>query len=247
VQFPHKSGASLGLMVLLCALPTLLSMPTQSALPTTFSLPVTGASTFSASSSAFDYNSLIPNDWDWSHTPSNGAMMDLDVDDQGENTNNVPPTTGTRKLEFVDGALAGLGDLDISFDTSLSDDRKILVRIHPSSSQSPTVEAKSIWTRSQSHDFGMPNRPEFGYDTPSDPFLGIGSTEFTSLYPSDASSSMSLYGGVGDMSPGTFASAESDFGFRSDGDSCGKRRVRIALKSVPASGREGGEWEVQVC
>ena len=27
----------------------------------------------------------------------------------------------------------------------------------------------------------------------------------------------------------------------------GKRRVRIALKSMPKPGGEGGEWEVQVC
>jgi len=31
-------------------------------------------------------------------------------------------------------------------------------------------------------------------------------------------------------------------------DSTGKkRRVRIALKSMPAAGGEGGEWEVQIC
>lgn len=27
----------------------------------------------------------------------------------------------------------------------------------------------------------------------------------------------------------------------------GKRRVRIALKSMPQAGKEGGEWEVQIC
>ena len=27
----------------------------------------------------------------------------------------------------------------------------------------------------------------------------------------------------------------------------GRRRVRIALKSLPGEGREGGEWEVQMC
>ena len=48
----------------------------------------------------------------------------------------------------------------------------------------------------------------------------------------------SEYGSVGSGysragSPGTSAS--------------GKRRVRIALRGMPGKGKEGGEWEVEVC
>jgi len=40
-----------------------------------------------------------------------------------------------------------------------------------------------------------------------------------------------------------------DVGYGSEysvGDSGAKRRVRIALKSLPVVGGEGGEWEVQI-
>lgn len=59
--------------------------------------------------------------------------------------------------------------------------------------------------------------------------------------------------GLGDFpSSLDYQSSDSGLAYGSEysvGDSTagGKRRVRIALKSMPASGGEGGEWEVQFC
>jgi hypothetical protein len=36
-------------------------------------------------------------------------------------------------------------------------------------------------------------------------------------------------------------------GLNTGGNTHGKRRVRIALKSAPQAASEGGEWEVQFC
>jgi hypothetical protein len=86
-----------------------------------------------------------------------------------------------------------------------------------------------------------------GYPSSSggDPFLGVGG--YGSQY--SASSSPFMYS-QDDMSSADYS--DSDFGVASeysvaDSTTGGKRRVRIALKSMPASGGEGGEWEVQFC
>jgi len=86
-----------------------------------------------------------------------------------------------------------------------------------------------------------------------DPFLGVGSsTDFSLPYSSDASSM--IFDQMGNMSPSLEYGqmSENNFGLGSEfnvGDSTtgGKRRVRIALKSMPQTGGEGGEWEVQIC
>ncbi|KAJ7502986.1 hypothetical protein B0H11DRAFT_1711925 [Mycena galericulata] len=254
MQSQTKSAASLGLMVLLCALPSLLSMP-SSALPTSFSVP----HVLPASSSAFDFNSFLPNEYDWSRTGN--SVMDLD------DKRRVTDTTATRKLEFSDadsGALAGLGELDISFDTSPSDDGKIRVRIHPSSSASSRAPSPgSNYGTKQESPLGMWFGPDpdsspsaslssehysgVGYPPSSggDPFLGVGG--YGSSYSS--SSSPFMYS-QDDMASVDYS--DSDFGVASeysvaDSTTGGKRRVRIALRSMPASGGEGGEWEVQFC
>ncbi|KAJ6491839.1 hypothetical protein C8R47DRAFT_442740 [Mycena vitilis] len=260
MQSPTKSAASLGLMVLLCALPSLLSMPSNSALPTSFSLP----HSLPASSSAFDFNSFLPNEYDWSRTGN--SVMDLDADDKRRVMDTSATTT--RKLEFSDadsGALAGLGGLDISFDTSPLDDGKLRVRIHnPSSSASsraPSPGASnfamkeenpfSMWLGGSqpepSASASLSSEPYVGVGFPSssgtDPFLGVGG------YGSPPSSS-SPFMYQDDISSVDYS--ESDFGVASeysvpDSTTGGRRRVRIALKSMPASGGEGGEWEVQFC
>jgi hypothetical protein len=60
---------------------------------------------------------------------------------------------------------------------------------------------------------------------------------------------------AGSMS-GKLLEAEAPFGLGGsggeyyvspDGAQGEKRRVRIALKSMPQAGGEGGEWEVQIC
>ncbi|KAJ7821140.1 hypothetical protein B0H14DRAFT_2832296 [Mycena olivaceomarginata] len=231
VQSPHKSAASLGLMVLLCALPSLLSMPSNSTLPTSFSLP---HSSLPASSSAFDFNSFLPHDYDWSRTSN--SVMDLDSDDK-RRVMDTSATTTTRKLEFSDeesGALTGLAGLDISFDASPLDDGKIRVRIHhPSSSASSRAPSPGYATKQDSSPFTMflGTQSEPSASLSSEPYVGVG-------YPSSSGSDPFL--GVDDISSADYS--ESDLATTG-----GRRRVRIALKSMPVSGGEGGEWEVQFC
>jgi hypothetical protein len=266
-QTPHKSAASLGLMVLLCALPTLLSMPTQSPFPTTFSIPTA----LPASASSFDPNSIFPHDFDWSRN-----IMDLDTDDQGR-ISSLP-----QKLEFINSevskSLGALGGLDISFDAVPQEDGKIRVRIHPSSSASSRAgspgAANAVLNSDHSAlgldlwgDSENPTLQAAFSSEPSSLYNGV-SSSFTAYSPSSSNGDPFLgvggpsYNDFGGLSP--FSSGSSynsgdmdyDFGRASDyspsltgSESLGgsRRRVRIALKSMPATGGEGGEWEVQIC
>ncbi|KAF8070734.1 hypothetical protein FPV67DRAFT_1412709 [Lyophyllum atratum] len=276
---PHKSGASFGLMVLLCALPTLLSMPMNSAIPKSFAIP---DAPLPAAPAAFDFNSYLPNDYDWSRTAGN-TMMDLDDFDM---SSALPSTS--RKLEFSTSGASmdadnGLGGLDISFDALPVDNGKIRVRIHPSSSASSratspglasysdaksdlaswntesesaveasfspqsfsssslsTLSTSSLSSMSSSSSYISPRSPG------GDPFFGIGAaSDYSMPYSNEVSE---MFGQMDDMLPGTNDFGQ-DMGFGSEysvGDNA-KRRVRIALKSMPAAGGEGGEWEVQIC
>jgi hypothetical protein len=254
--------------VLLCALPTLLAMPAHNPTPTSFSLPVTGPSALPASSSTFDFNSIAPNDYDWLRNP-NGMMMDLDVDEQGRiiTSSNPSGATKLRKLQFVDvdSEALGLGDLDISFDASPSDNGKIRVRIHTSSSQTISSHAMGSESRRRSSSSsslamwaGTQSDPNYGntYSPPtfsafpphsssiSDPFLGANAA-FGLCSPVSVPMSM------GEFSSPVGSGQHSMYGLGSDftagaGHNGWKRRVRIALKSMPTTGSEGGEWEVEV-
>lgn len=227
-QMLNKSSASLGLMVLLCALPTLLSLPTQSAVPSTFSLPLSNANSIQTASSTFDMNSLVTGDFDW--LASSGSVMDLDIDSHGRITpgNFGASSSGLKKLEFVDAdsEALGLSGLDISFDATPSHDGKIRVRIHPPSAdaqhhqQTPSDEDQSMWGGSEMGE--------------TDPFLGVGGVEYG--IPMDAVS-VAQGGSTFDFS----------YGAPQPQPVQQRRRVRIALKSMPGEGREGGEWEVQLC
>ncbi|KAF9486024.1 hypothetical protein BDN70DRAFT_902800 [Pholiota conissans] len=169
---PHKSGASLGLMVLLCALPSLLSMRMQSAAPTSFSIP----NPFPASSAtAFDYTSYLPADYDWSRTSA--SLMDMDMDAAAAAA--PAPSSRVKKLQFTGTdaeELGGLGDLDISFESSPADDGKIRVRIHPpssgSSSSSSSGSSRGASPAGFEPSLSMWDSPVGGSTYHSDPFLG---------------------------------------------------------------------------
>jgi hypothetical protein len=265
-QAIHKSSASLGLMVLLCALPTLLTLPTHTSLPTTFSLPLSSASSLPAASSTFDMQSFMPGDFDWM-TSGSGSMMDFDMDNLDLLTRSrvdVP-----KKLEFVDedSEALGLSGLDISFDATSSEDGKIRVRIHPPASapvsSAPSPEAasssdgddQSMWGGSELGGAPSPAASDLQYaDDTLGPFLGVGS-DFPSMTIDSSSSDLSSpvstsfsssSGGFLSSEPFDFNFGDSAGGF-SVSTSSGRRRVRIALKSMPGQGREGGEWEVQLC
>lgn len=236
-------------------------MRMQPAAQTSFAIP----NPFPASSaSAFDYSSIISQgDYDWSAKSTASALMDLD----GQSVPGPP-----RKLELTGADVAeldGLGNLDISFDASPSDDGKIRVRIHPSSaassrSTSPGAAEKSetsssssslaMWSGSDSESssqttFSSQSSGMSSFSpSSSDPFLGIASSDYmipftrddsVMMYENDFSSSLNY----GQLSDPTFGLG-SEYPI-SDSVS-GKRRVRIALKSMPQAGGEGGEWEVQI-
>ncbi|KAJ3753862.1 hypothetical protein EV360DRAFT_87376 [Lentinula raphanica] len=179
-QSPHKLAASLGLMVLLCALPTLLSMPSQNSFSTSFSLPTA----FPASSSSPDYNSLFPPNFDWSQT--------LDTDERGR-ISSFP-----QKLEFSNPELSrALSGLDISFDAVPQEDGKIRVRIHPSSSASSRAGSPGLANSVSSSDghgaLGLDLWGLSDSDNPtlhpfaSDPsYYGGASSSFTAYSPSSS-------------------------------------------------------------
>ncbi|KAG6828256.1 hypothetical protein H0H92_008644 [Tricholoma furcatifolium] len=271
---PHKSGASLGLLVLLCALPTLLSMPMNSAVPKSFALP---DAPLPAAPAAFDFNSFISSDYDWMQSTGSN-MMDLDDLDMSSVLSAAPTS---QKLEFstsgvsedTDNALAGL---DISFDTVPADNGKIRVRIHPSASTvpsraaSPGAESRTeVSSPSESESIESPflpsslssssslssisSTPSSYLSPPSpagDPFLGVGASSgysMSDLFGQDYSMS-DLIASMDDSLSGA-GDLKQDTGFGSEycTSDTAKRRVRIALKSMPAAGGEGGEWEVQIC
>lgn len=159
------------------------------------------------------------------------------------------PTT-TRKLEFLDAhASSGLAGLDVSFDTSTMADGRIRVKIHnptPTSNAVPTFNPDSdIYAPAPSND---PSAHAMAASS-EDPFFGMGprhnspTSAASSPYatPSMATSLGDINYDLNDLNydVGSEYTVERPHGI--------KRRVRIALKSMPASGGEGGEWEVEVC
>lgn len=237
----------------------------STAAPTSFAIP----NPFPTSaSSAFDYNSFMPNDYDWSRA-SSSSMMDMDVD---SNRNRQP--SRVQKLEFTD--TPDLGDLDISFDASPSDDGKIRVRILPSSSspsssrpssssshQQP-FDSRSQWSSGSDSDRNAQHSSlgsAFPSTVSSDPFLGIPSSgsshdfgmafspDGTIMYnPASMSAMSSLnYGQLSTDAEALFGGMGSEYQVPDSSVAGGRRRVRIALKSMPQPGGEGGEWEVQIC
>jgi len=222
-------------------------MPMHAALPTSFALPNPPCS---AASTAFDFNSFLPNDYDWT-IPSMNTMMDID----DLPTAMTPFPTPTRKLELSTSGVSeldvegGLTGLDISFDAKPSDDGKIRVRIHPSS---------SVSSRATSPGPSMLSDSDVDCERNGDAsFLSSSSLSALSLslaqlsYPPPSSPDGDPFLGVGESSD---SSNEDIFGFDDLGsehsyapNETSKKRVRIALKSLPKAGGEGGEWEVQVC
>ncbi|KAH9050968.1 hypothetical protein EDB83DRAFT_2507223 [Lactarius deliciosus] len=143
-----KTSASLSLLVLLCALPSIFSVsPSRSAVPMSGTFPLSNAAVNSAVASRMDFRSFLPRDCDW-RTP---GAMDLDADHR---VSHFP----RRRLEFVDtdAHALGLGGLDITFDAEPSPNGKIRVRIHNPASVSPSPTSSS----------STPLTP--------DPFIGIG-------------------------------------------------------------------------
>jgi hypothetical protein len=211
------------LQVLLCALPSLLSQYAGSGnAPARFSVPLNALTNrdvvSSLHGSAFEGIGFGGPDMDIFSDSDGDMSMSFALPNQDPLAFGAEASTynDVNTLAFADSAALGLGDLDIAFDTTPSQDGKIRVRIHPQSSQSSRATSPT------------PSSP-FPYGE-ADPVLGA------PAYAEDDDM------GLGWGMPGSF-----DSSFRSSSPSAGKRRVRIALKSMPAAGGEGGEWEVEVC
>ncbi|KAH8103172.1 hypothetical protein DFH11DRAFT_1773853 [Phellopilus nigrolimitatus] len=262
------AGASLGLMVLLCALPSLLSHPSSSSrstLPTSQSFmdhiqwdtPGFFPAATEGAASALDWECDWPGSGSSTRVGSEvGRNMDMDVDCQSQDSDEGG---AWKKLEFEGenslglGGL-GLGALDISFDTRRTKDGKILVRVHPSSQSSLAPDSSS--------DGPLPiadpseTKEEFSFSplsfTPSanaPPSPDYNSNPLSlSFIDSDP---LGPFLGVG-SSPTPFILQESPLDFSSNMSApqpikgATRRRVRIALKGLPHPGGEGGEWEVEV-
>lgn len=215
-------------------------MPASSSYPARYTLPIPGS--FPA---AFDYPSLVSSDYDWSHS-SESMDLTMDLDDTQSVTSSAAGDSVSRRLEFVDidrTALGQLGELDISFDTLPSDDGKIRVRIHtPVDASEPSSPTSSHGASSDSGSLSeAPAYPTASPEAmPDDPFLGVGASDsIFDRYAPDGS----MYSH--DSPPEFGFGSPSEYSVTSD-HAIGKRRVRIALKSLPASGGEGGEWEVEL-
>ncbi|EEB87990.1 hypothetical protein MPER_14434, partial [Moniliophthora perniciosa FA553] len=92
-------------------------------------------------------------------------------------------------------------------------------------------------------------------DSAQDPFLGIGASHnefpFSSQQHHHHHPSALFGGHVGGDIDSYSQMSGSDYSFdyspSHHDTSSSKRRVRIALKSMPSTPSEGGEWEIQVC
>lgn len=236
-------------------------MPVQNNAPASFSVPDP------LPTSSYDYNSYLPNDYDW--TRANGhSGMDLDSEERRRiNAGPAPLPSTSCKLQFTDldsPALAGLGGLDVSFDASPSEDGKIRVRIHPPSSvgqvsspynsdlsSRPNTGQPDIWSgTTKSNTFSPPY--SISSSSKDDPFFGIGMpNDYGVLSPMVSSMTSHQFHQL--SSPIEYGQLpDSNFAYASQftlpgSPTSASRRVRIALKSLPATGSEGGEWEVQIC
>lgn len=146
----------------------------------------------------------------------------------------------------------GLGSLDISFSTEQANDKKIIVRIHsPATTAATPAETKDeplspTLVGSPAESLGLP--------------LGLPSPASDAAFPSFSFPSHDSSLDIPEANPFSAQYTQAEplaqfFGMPSspfDLAGCqpsidtSRRRVRIALRSFPQAGNEGGEWEVEV-
>ena len=174
-----------------------------------------------------------------------------------------------KKLELgleggEDLAGLGLGALDISFATRRTKDGKIRVKVHSSPSSSPTSSTSVPNLKTEDHSptldalsdqslmpFSLPSPAQSQSNTPpasSSDENGMINPLALSFVDSDP---LGPFLGAGSSPTGAFElGAPFDFAGTGPGITGGqtgeRRRVRIALRSLPQAGGEGGEWEVEM-
>ncbi|RPD58158.1 hypothetical protein L227DRAFT_587324 [Lentinus tigrinus ALCF2SS1-6] len=166
----ERSGASFGLMVLLCALPTLLSMPTHNAMPSSVAF---NPSHSHSHSSSLDMATFPTNDYDYDFGFGFGTgAMDLDLAPSSL-TLEESSEPEFKKLELVDldTDKFGMSGLDISFDASAAKDGRIRVRIHPPAASENGSEQGQIKEIEEDQTMWHDAQDDLG------PFLGVGSNE----------------------------------------------------------------------
>ncbi|KZT21479.1 hypothetical protein NEOLEDRAFT_1181659 [Neolentinus lepideus HHB14362 ss-1] len=232
------SSGSIGLVVLLCALPTLLGLPahhhqSQShSLPTTYNYPAFSSTGEYLTFGDYGMSGQMPGDFEYQlswRNPSTGMNVDFD-----ESSMQTP--TGKLALPTEAGAL------DVSFDAVPSADGKIRVRINPSgsaTSSSTTSRTLSLDPASFSSTSSMvPFASDM--DQHSSAFLsqdyGMGMEFGSPLNMMDSEPGMGMGMGLGlGLSSGLGAASSSGK----------KKRVRITLMNSGEGGQ--GEWEVEFC
>ncbi|KAF8579638.1 hypothetical protein K439DRAFT_1663170 [Ramaria rubella] len=230
---PKRTGAGLFGVVLLCALPSLLSFPAP-AVP------------YATSRFAFGSGSHHPNraqaesllDW---------TGMDIDGESNSGSRRKVHLPLSflngqTGASDLLQGFTSGSGfELVPSPDLDSSTEAEFDVSFVPSAAEG------KIRVRIET-----PSEPSLirgGSSSPSSLGSGSPALGFAQTSPSDG---WDLDFAAPEHAPGMMwdtaaAGANVDVSlFTSSASATGRRRVRIALKSGPVAGAEGGEWEVEV-
>ncbi|KAG1739123.1 uncharacterized protein EDB91DRAFT_1248883 [Suillus paluster] len=254
----QRSGASLGLMVLLCTLPSLLSLSPRS-LPTTYFIPPSDPSVLQPSCN-FDYSSIIPSEIEWAPHPDGGAMMNLGFGDLAKLSSSTG-SSSPHKLEIHSEAIRALGGFEISFDASPVNTGKIQVRIHPSQShninsnqdaQRARPSSVPMWFESAPNNYGSGFSAALSFTSSSAPassFVPLTSDFDLDPFLSGVHDSGMPYGSCGpafgqhpsdatfEHIPGFMSGTRNDFS---------KHRGRVTMRNMSAIGMEG-EWEVPTC
>jgi hypothetical protein len=231
---PKRTGAGLFGVVLLCALPSLLSLPAPA-------VPY-AASRFGfnhGSGAAAQTESLL----DWT-----GMDVDIDGNSGSRRKVNLP-------LSFLNGQQTGASDILQGFASDAGSGFALSPSPEYSSTEAefdvslvPSATEGKIRVRIES-----PSEPGLisgGSSPPSS--LGSPALGFTHTSPSEGwdldFAPEHSQGIMWDAPPPAGANVDVSM-FASQPSSVsasGRRRVRIALKSGPVAGAEGGEWEVEV-
>lgn len=159
-----------------------------------------------------------------------------------------------KKLEFESEEL-DLGSLEISFNTEQTKDGKVRIRIHSNLSESKDEPRSPTLVGSPAESLGFPlglpspasdaSFPSFSFQshdvTNADiPAADLHANPFSAQY-SQVEPLAHFLG----MSPSPFDLSASGC-HPAHIEASSRRRVRIALKSLPQAGGDGGEWEVEV-
>ncbi|KAF9243166.1 hypothetical protein BU15DRAFT_43299 [Melanogaster broomeanus] len=128
-----NSSATLGLMALLCALPSLQSLPSQSPLPVTISVPLPNSTATRTSTPVFCHQSISTDAKEherqqYAHGGIGFNSSSTDVDSSRKLA--IGSTDASQGQRFDIETLRALGSLAISFDASPTEEGRVRARVH---------------------------------------------------------------------------------------------------------------------